>query len=98
MAEIVHRLVSAKMIEAEIYVDRFIKENVFPPTYQQVATELKLASKNSAYNRLKRYRHKMKQTEKKWVWTTELIMEYAKHFYRSNGKSSIQEWKDNYIW
>jgi hypothetical protein len=91
------RAVTPKMLVAEKYVDRYIEKFKVPPTYREVAKDLGLSSVNSAFVRLRRYRHKMKQMEKKWVWTSDLIMEYAKHFYRSNGKSSIEKWKENYI-
>jgi hypothetical protein len=54
------RGVSKKMIDAEKYVDAYIKKHNKPPTYRNVCLYFNLKSSCTAYNRLKRYRHKMK--------------------------------------
>jgi len=55
---------SAKVAEAERFVDAFTKKHGYPPTYREVADGLGLKSVSPAYNRLRNYRHKMikKQT------------------------------------
>jgi len=59
------RRVTAKMIEARKAVDKFVMANTYPPSYRQVAKILKLSSANTAYQRLRGYRHKMIKTSKK---------------------------------
>jgi hypothetical protein len=53
--------ISAKVLEAELYVDTHIKKTTKPPTYRQVAKDLGLQSPSAAFARLRRYRYKMKQ-------------------------------------
>ncbi len=55
--------VSAKMIEAEEYVDSYIEKNGKPPTYNKVAEHFNLSSKGLAHHRLRRYHHKMKNNK-----------------------------------
>ena len=56
----IERGVSKKMIEAERYVDKYILKYGKPPTYRNVASALNLNSPCASFNRLKRYRKKMK--------------------------------------
>ena len=51
---------TAKTQEAEKWVNDFIIKHHHPPTYKQVAEGLNLASTNTAYHRLRNYRHMMK--------------------------------------
>lgn len=58
------RRVTEKMREARNVVDTFIVKNTYPPSYREVAKLLDLVSVNTAYHRLRGYRHKMiKQTK-----------------------------------
>lgn len=64
---------TAKTLEAESFVDRFIEQNGYPPTYREVAHQLNLASTNTAYHRLRNYRHRMKNKliKKKSIMNTQ---------------------------
>lgn len=48
-----------KMQEARDYVDSFNTIYGHPPTYREVQENFGFASVNTAYNRLRGYRHKM---------------------------------------
>ena len=54
--------VTTKMLEAELYVDDFFMENKYYPSYSIVAIKFRL-TKAAAFNRLKRYREKIKQSK-----------------------------------
>lgn len=55
--------VTPKMKEAELYVDTIINKNGKPPTYRNVAKNLNIKSVCAAYQRLRRYRNKMKKNK-----------------------------------
>jgi len=56
------RGVTAKMLEAEQYVDDYIQKNGCPPTYATVRIHLDISG-TATYARLRRYRHKMKKNK-----------------------------------
>lgn len=51
--------VTSKQQEARDLVDRFRQEKGYPPSYREIANLLNVASVNTAYVRLRGYRHKM---------------------------------------
>lgn len=57
--------VTDKQKQARAAVDKFIKENGYPPSYRDLQKILKLKSPNTTYHRLRGYRHKMIKQEKK---------------------------------
>lgn len=50
-----------KTNETEMYVDMYIKENGYPPTYQKIIDHFDLKSKSAAYARCRHFRYKMKR-------------------------------------
>jgi len=50
-----------KTKETEKYVDKYITENGYPPTYQEIVKQFNLNSTNSAYARCRHFRYKMKR-------------------------------------
>lgn len=56
--------VTHKQKEARQWVDDWIDEHGYPPTYRDVAFALALSSPNTSYARLRGYRHKMVKKNK----------------------------------
>ena len=50
-----------KTIETEKYVDEYIEENGYPPTYEEIVQQFNLKSTSAAYNRCRAFRNKMRQ-------------------------------------
>ena len=48
-----------KTNETEAFVDSYIREKGYPPTYSDIADRFRLNSKSAAYARCRHFRHKM---------------------------------------
>lgn len=77
---------SKKVIETEQWVDNYILQHGYPPTYEELQVHFNLASKSAAYSRCAKFRGKMNKRKNTnmdaQAKAEELIEKFKKHAHK----------------